>query len=228
MTLLEQNPTIDSTDLRIIEQLTKNARKETKAIAETLGISDRTVARRIENLEKLGIIEGYSVVVNEELLRSTLSGEELPKPEREIHISISEWDAVRNSIKSLFGIPSSVILFHVGLSIGKELARKLISSELDRENGCLTLSRIVQAEGWGRISYEHIDFEAGKGKILLTDSPFASNPQVSRPSCDEVRGILAGFLEGIFDRKTRVSERLCVRKGDDHCEFTFEGPEAES
>lgn len=225
VSLLEQKPTIDSIDLKIIEQLTKNARKESKAIAETLGISDRTVARRMENLEKLGIIKGYSVVVNEELLRSVLSGEELPRHEREIHIGASEWNAIRDYIRSLFGIPSSVILFHLGLSIGKELGRKLISSELDRENRCLTLSRIIQAKGWGRISYEHVDFEAGEGRILLTDSPFISNPQVSRPSCDEIRGILAGFLESVFDRKTRVSEEMCVRKGDDHCQFTFEGPE---
>lgn len=226
MTCLEQKPTIDSIDLKIIEQLTNNARTESKAIAETLGISDRTVARRIENLEKLGIIEGYSVVVNEEMLRSTLSGEALPKHEREIHMTALEWNAIRDSLKSLFGMASSIILFRIGLTIGKELAGRMISSELGRENQCLTLSRTIQSRGWGIINYEHIDFEAGKGKILLTDSPFVNNPRVNRPSCDEIRGILAGFLEGVFDRKTSVSEEMCVRKGDDHCEFTFEGPEA--
>ena len=61
---------LDKVDQKIIEILNKNARTPSKEIAEELkksgdDVSDRTIRKRIERLEKIGIIKGYTAVLTE-------------------------------------------------------------------------------------------------------------------------------------------------------------------
>jgi len=60
----------DKIDQKIIEILNKNARTPSKEIASELrklghDISDRTIRKRIERLEKSGIITGYKAVLSD-------------------------------------------------------------------------------------------------------------------------------------------------------------------
>ena len=62
--------TLDKTDQKIIEVLNKNARTPSKEIASQLrnaglDVSDRTIRKRIERLEKNGIIKGYKAVLTD-------------------------------------------------------------------------------------------------------------------------------------------------------------------
>ena len=57
---------LDKVDQKIIEILNNNARTPSKEIANELrksghDVSDRTIRKRIERLEKSGIIKGYKV-----------------------------------------------------------------------------------------------------------------------------------------------------------------------
>jgi DNA-binding Lrp family transcriptional regulator len=66
---------LDKVDQKIIAILNKNARTPSKEIASELrntglDVSDRTIRKRIERLEKNGIIKGYKAVL------SDVSGEE--------------------------------------------------------------------------------------------------------------------------------------------------------
>jgi len=59
---------LDKVDQKIIEILNKNARTPSKDIATDLrrtghDVSDRTIRKRIERLEKSGIIKGYKAVL---------------------------------------------------------------------------------------------------------------------------------------------------------------------
>ena len=66
----EQNwSTLDEVDQKIIAILNKNARTPSKEIASELrnsgvDVSDRTIRKRIERLEKNGIIKGYKAVLS--------------------------------------------------------------------------------------------------------------------------------------------------------------------
>ena len=51
----------------IIKILQQNARISNAALGEMLGISAEEAAARIEQLEKDGVIKGYSVIVNDDL-----------------------------------------------------------------------------------------------------------------------------------------------------------------
>lgn len=56
---------IDHIDLAIIRILRENARVQWKQIGEQIHMTGAAVANRIQRLEELGIIEGYTVKVNE-------------------------------------------------------------------------------------------------------------------------------------------------------------------
>lgn len=61
---------LDAIDQKIIEILNKNARTPSKDIATELrksshDVSDRTIRKRIERLEKSGIIKGYKAVLTD-------------------------------------------------------------------------------------------------------------------------------------------------------------------
>ncbi|MDV3104040.1 Lrp/AsnC family transcriptional regulator [Thermococcus waiotapuensis] len=59
---------IDPIDLRIIELLSKNARMTYKELAEALGTTRQRISRRMEKLERMGVIQKYTVVPNFDLL----------------------------------------------------------------------------------------------------------------------------------------------------------------
>ena len=61
---------LDKVDQKIIEILNENARTPSKEIASELkksghDVSDRTIRKRIERLEKSGIIKGYKAVLTD-------------------------------------------------------------------------------------------------------------------------------------------------------------------
>ena len=55
---------IDEKDRRILDFLKGNARASYTEIAQSLGISDATVIKRVKRLEQLGVIKGYTAIIN--------------------------------------------------------------------------------------------------------------------------------------------------------------------
>ncbi|KZE79153.1 transcriptional regulator [Paenibacillus elgii] len=65
---------LDQTDIEIIRLLRQNARIQWKEIGEKVFLSGQAVGNRIKRLEDLGIIQAYTVQVNEEKMgRSVLA-----------------------------------------------------------------------------------------------------------------------------------------------------------
>jgi Lrp/AsnC family leucine-responsive transcriptional regulator len=63
---------MDAVDHAILRLLTQNARRPLSEIADLVGLSAAPVKRRIDKMEKAGIIEGYTAVVNYSRTGSTL------------------------------------------------------------------------------------------------------------------------------------------------------------
>lgn len=59
---------LDQVDHQIIKLLQQNSRLQWKQISDQIHMSAPAVANRIKRLEELGVIEGYTVQVNEKLL----------------------------------------------------------------------------------------------------------------------------------------------------------------
>ena len=59
---------MDNIDFKLIKLLQKNARYPLKVLSEEVSLSPPAVAARIEKLEKSGVISGYRVNINENVL----------------------------------------------------------------------------------------------------------------------------------------------------------------
>jgi DNA-binding Lrp family transcriptional regulator len=59
---------IDESDLKILKNLLVDARQSARKLSLKLGLSTVTVLSRIEKLEKLKIIKGYSVILDDQKL----------------------------------------------------------------------------------------------------------------------------------------------------------------
>lgn len=65
---------IDETDLKIIQILMENSRIQWKEIGSIIHMTGQGVAARIHRLEELGIIEKYTLKLNDEKLGKILTG----------------------------------------------------------------------------------------------------------------------------------------------------------
>jgi len=63
------SPSLDEIDKQILALLMDNARMPTSTIAKRLNIARTTAIARIGNLENRGVIAGYSVRLNQDLLQ---------------------------------------------------------------------------------------------------------------------------------------------------------------
>jgi len=59
---------LDEIDYRILDELLKDSRQSFREIARNVGVATGTVLTRIRNMEKLGIIKGYTVSLDHEKL----------------------------------------------------------------------------------------------------------------------------------------------------------------
>ena len=66
--MAEDTPEIDATDLEIIDLLRADARRTLADVAERVSLSAPAVKRRVDRLERDGVIKGYTVLVDHALL----------------------------------------------------------------------------------------------------------------------------------------------------------------
>lgn len=59
---------LDETDIKILKLLAQNSRRQWQEIGEEVHLTGQAVRNRINRLEKLGVIEGYTIKVNSEKL----------------------------------------------------------------------------------------------------------------------------------------------------------------
>jgi len=62
--LAKRRAVVDEKDLKILEELKKNARTPYSKIAKELGVSDVAVLKRVRRLESLGVIARYTIEVD--------------------------------------------------------------------------------------------------------------------------------------------------------------------
>jgi DNA-binding Lrp family transcriptional regulator len=58
--------TLDELDNKIIKEMESDARRSLRKIAKKMGISITTLSGRISNLEKSGVIKGYTAIIDPE------------------------------------------------------------------------------------------------------------------------------------------------------------------
>ncbi|MBU3155139.1 Lrp/AsnC family transcriptional regulator [Clostridium estertheticum] len=64
---------LDQTDTQILSLLTKNSRMQWQEIGEEVHLTGQAVKNRISKMEKSGVIKGYTVNINSEMLGKNLT-----------------------------------------------------------------------------------------------------------------------------------------------------------
>jgi DNA-binding Lrp family transcriptional regulator len=64
---------IDELDIRILRELSKNAKSSYHKLASILNVSPTTILNRIKRLESLGLIVSYSAIINHKMLGYTIT-----------------------------------------------------------------------------------------------------------------------------------------------------------
>jgi Lrp/AsnC family leucine-responsive transcriptional regulator len=59
---------IDETDMRILQELKKNARLSMRELGKKVNLSPPSVSERVKRLEDQGVIEGYTISINRKKL----------------------------------------------------------------------------------------------------------------------------------------------------------------
>lgn len=67
-----EKPNLDAVDRQIIDLLRTDARRTVRDIAEEVHLSPAPVKRRIDRMERLGVIAGYTVVLDESKVQPAL------------------------------------------------------------------------------------------------------------------------------------------------------------
>ncbi|MFN3571511.1 MAG: Lrp/AsnC family transcriptional regulator, partial [Polaromonas sp.] len=70
--MADRLPTLDSADLRILDQLQRDASLSNQALAELAHVSPPTCLRRVKRLQEAGLIERQIAVLSLEKMASTL------------------------------------------------------------------------------------------------------------------------------------------------------------
>jgi len=214
---------LDFTDLRILEELRQNARVDAKSLGEKLGVSDRTVARRMKLMEDTGIVKRYMAVVDYEALRratdvTTLSsgGNAEVTP---ITVEVIELRGMMTALKKTFGTGMGLIIQYMGLGIGRGLASTL-PKDMEPAARCIIGLQRLNAEGWG-VFTTRLGGSSNVTAIVLTEGRFL---ELAKDSEEQlafhilVKGIVTGFLEELYGT-VHLNEVTCVLQGEDRCEF---------
>jgi Lrp/AsnC family leucine-responsive transcriptional regulator len=72
VTRMTPRPSVDDVDRKILDLLREDARRTVTDIAGRVGLSAAPVKRRIERLERAGVIAGYTVVLDHSKLGSSI------------------------------------------------------------------------------------------------------------------------------------------------------------
>ena len=98
----------------------------------------------------------------------------------------------------------------IGLSIGRTYGTLLKRFYDERENLLSNFCNLFKSNGWGEVSLIKVDYETGYGLINVSSFPFKSTL-----SENLIRGIVAGFLEKMYDRKFTVKKLESVAEVKD-------------
>jgi DNA-binding Lrp family transcriptional regulator len=194
---------IDEVDLKIIQALMKNARADFKDIAAAVGVSDRTVARRIERLEKRGVIRGYYVDLDHEVLLQ--NGIDLSDYDEYVRLSRLEWEELWNALGKIMGAGLSIMLFHAGRAVGSEVGSKLRERCRDVDAALKMLPSLLKERGCKDCELIDLDETKCAGKFEFTKQTVPPKKH-SIVFLEWLRGMLYGALEAITSRKVDVVE----------------------
>lgn len=144
---------LDELDKKIVSLLIKNARMSYSEIGQKIGISRVAVKMRVQALEKKGVIEEYTTIVNPRKISGAVSCYfEIDTEPRTLH-QVTEILLHNDTVTQIYRVTGKDRLHVHAVASSNEEMEELISNTIDRLPGVLgcscnmILSRIKDIKG---------------------------------------------------------------------------------
>ncbi|MCD6469268.1 hypothetical protein J7L29_00510 [Candidatus Bathyarchaeota archaeon] len=132
------------------------------------------------------------------------------------------------NIREKFGTGGEAFLYYIGFETGVEYGKS--HREIGLKLGVADPVRILKViggslfscVGFGRAEVVNASANPPEATIRIYDSfECELGLESGGPYSHLIRGMLAGVLTVIFNRRMRAEERKCIASGDPYCEFTI-------
>jgi len=132
------------------------------------------------------------------------------------------------NIRERFGTGGEAFLYYIGFETGVEYGKS--HREMGLELGVVDPARIFRfigtslfnSVGFGRAEVINVSANPPEATLRIYDSfECELGLETGKPCSQFIRGMLAGVLTALFNRKMKAEETKCIAKGDPYCEFTI-------
>jgi len=130
------------------------------------------------------------------------------------------YEAFLKNMREKVGVSYMAILYHMGREIGRSLHREL--SQITGGDTARTTAlcrELFRHMGYGTAKAE-LDLKRCSAVVRVWDCFECELFKGSgKPASHFVRGIIAGFLSGVFGEEMYAKEVKCIAMGDQYCKF---------
>jgi len=146
---LKQELKIDSIDLEILSELISNARVSYRSLANKLGVSVSTIHNRVEKLIKLGIIKGFTAIVDYSKLGYDVTAVILAKVDGKHLIEVEREIAKHPNVCSVYDITGEfdvaiIAKFHNISELNKFIKSILLHPHIQRTNTSIVFNVVKE------------------------------------------------------------------------------------
>jgi len=129
---------------------------------------------------------------------------------------------MEKALEETFASGAVVIIASMAKACGRKTCIKMTGKAEGLEETLSKFSELMSERNWGEFSFSEVDFRNGTGKILVKNSlETRKRKSMGRTCCYFLANFTAGFLSGLFGKNIAVTEKKCIGKGDEQCEFDF-------
>ncbi len=129
---------------------------------------------------------------------------------------------LKMSLIGIFGAAGRAIIYDAGIEPGRRSCRRTAAVARSKDEVLRLLVHKKSRQNWGDIVLDEIDMSTRSGRISISNCFEAIGAESRGPSCDFVRGYLAGFMaEFLGEEKVVVREESCRADGSSKCAFVF-------
>ena len=144
---------LDELDRKIVQLLIENARMSYSEIGQKIGISRVAVKMRVQALEKKGIIEEYTTIINPQKISGAVSCYFEIETKPEVLMEVAETLRQIDTVTQIYRVTGKSKLHVHAIAASNEEMEQLICGTLDQLPGILScnsnviLSRIKDIKG---------------------------------------------------------------------------------
>jgi len=186
--------------------------------------ANSTPQKIMKELKKLDVVEHIKLLkpMKSGMLADTYFFPLVLGDERIVIFRKSIYEGFIAGIKKQFGTAGEAFLYYAGFDVGQRAYKYY--SEIAFTSDPKELEEIASAlgatMGWATLEVAEFSIEKKMARIRFYNNFECELVKESKePYSHFLRGVIAGFFNGLFGQGALVKETKCIAKGDNYCEF---------